>query len=141
MVGLSFTVPTSTTFASGSWLVKPAITTVAIDIKPGSDPNCFNVNGHGVIPVAVFGSANFVVADVDFGSLKFGSFMVRMRGNKGPLCSFEFVNDDEFEDLVCHFEDDGQDSWEPNGNATATLMGATIGGASFEGTDSICVVQ
>ena len=28
------------------------VETVAIDIKPGSDPNCININGHGVIPVA-----------------------------------------------------------------------------------------
>ena len=42
---------------------------------------------------------------------------------------------------VCHFEDNGQDSWEPNGDATATLMGATFGGTNFVGTDSICVVQ
>ena len=36
---------------------------VAIDIKPGSDPNCFNNNGNGVIPVAILGSASFDVAE------------------------------------------------------------------------------
>ena len=34
-------------------------TDVEIDIKPGSDPNCFNNNGHGVIPVAILSSNNF----------------------------------------------------------------------------------
>ena len=32
---------------------------VAIDIKPGSDPNCFNNDGHGVIPVAILSSTDF----------------------------------------------------------------------------------
>ena len=139
IVGLSRTFPGGANAISGSWLVKTTIT-VAIDIKPGSDPNCFNINGHGVIPVAILGSADSNVAEVDLDSLVFGSFMVRMRGNRGPLCSIEFVNDDEHLDLVCHFEDDGQGLWEPNDNSTATLMGMTMGGASFEGTDSICVV-
>ena len=138
-VGLSATSPDSTNGASGSWLVKLAKTIVGIDIKPGSDPNCFNVNGHGVIPVAILGSASFSVADIDPETLKFGSFMVRVRGNKGPLCSLDNVNGDEFEDLVCHFDDAGQELWEPNEDATATLTGTTFGGTNFEGTDSICV--
>ena len=39
--------------------------TAAIDIKPGSDPNCININGHGVIPVAILGSEDFDVSLVD----------------------------------------------------------------------------
>ena len=38
---------------------------VEIDVKPGSDPNCFNINGHGVIPVAILGDSNLDVADID----------------------------------------------------------------------------
>ena len=29
-----------------------ALGPVTIDIKPGSNPNCFNINGHGVIKEA-----------------------------------------------------------------------------------------
>jgi hypothetical protein len=112
--------------------------TVAIDIKPGSDPNCFNANGHGVIPVAVLGDVGFDVSDIDLNTLSFGGLTVRVRGSKGPLCSIEYSNEDAYLDLVCHFEDDAS-AWEP-GEGNATLIGNLIDGASFEGTDSICVV-
>ncbi|MFX0145830.1 MAG: hypothetical protein ACFE9C_17325 [Candidatus Hodarchaeota archaeon] len=117
------------------------VVSVTVDIKPGSDPNCFNINGHGVIPVAILGSADFDVTQVDVSSLMFAGLEVRVRGNKGPLCSFEDSNGDSFLDLVCHFEDDAG-AWVP-GNATATLTGsllAEFGGTPLEGTDSICVV-
>ena len=112
--------------------------TVAIDIKPGSDPNCFNINGHGVIPVAVLGSGDFDVSLIDLASVAFGGLNVRVRGNKGPLCSLEYSNEDVYLDLVCHFEDDAT-NWDVGGGE-ALLTGNLLDGTSFEGSDSICVV-
>lgn len=117
------------------WLVEKE---VAIDIKPGSDPNCFNINGHGVIPVAILGSSDLDVSDINVDSLSFGGLKVRVRGNKGPLSSIEYSNDDEFFDLVCHFEDDPQ-NWTPN-NDTAEVTGELLDGTPIRGTDSICIV-
>jgi hypothetical protein len=111
---------------------------VDIDVKPGSDPNCFNLNGRGVIPVAVLGSDSFDVANIDQNALSFGGLDVRFRGKKGPLCSFEDVNLDGFHDLVCHFEDD-PDSWE-GGEDEATLTGVLMDGTQIKGTDAICLV-
>jgi hypothetical protein len=51
---------------------------VEIDIKPGSYPNCFNINGHGVIPVAILGSADFDVAQIDVTTLDFAGLQVRV---------------------------------------------------------------
>jgi hypothetical protein len=114
---------------------------VAIDIKPGSDPNCFNINGHGVIPVAILGAEDFDVTEIDLASLSFGGLEVRMRGNKGPLCSLDYSNEDAYLDLVCQFEDDSS-AWE-TGAGEATLTGnlfEAYGSTPFEGADSICVV-
>jgi hypothetical protein len=111
---------------------------VEIDIKPGSDPNCFNLNGHGVIPVAINGAADFDVYDIDVDTLLFDGLEVRMRGRKGPLCSKEDWNVDGYLDMVCHFEDDPA-NW-VGGGATAMLTGALLDGTPFEGTDSICIV-
>ena len=111
---------------------------IDIDIKPGSDPNCFNLNGHGVIPVAINGNAEFYVYDIDVGTLRFGGLQVRIRGNKGPLCSIEDWNDDGHLDMVCHFEDD-PGNW-TEGDSTATLTGGLLDGTAIEGTDSICIV-
>jgi hypothetical protein len=113
-------------------------TEIDIDIKPGSDPNCFNINVHGVIPVAINGNAEFDVCDIDVGTLLFGGLQVRIRGNKGPLCSIEDWNYDGHLDMVCHFEDD-PGNW-IEGDSTATLTGSLLDGTEFEGSDSICIV-
>ena len=112
--------------------------TVLIDIKPGSDPNCFNINGHGVIPVAILGSAEFDVNEVDPLSLSFDGLEVRLRGQRGPLCSLEDSNGDGFTDLVCHFEDDA--SYWAEGETIGTITGQLFDGTAIEGADSICVV-
>ena len=112
--------------------------TVQIDIKPGSESNCFNANGHGVIPVAVLGSETFDVSSIDQTSLSFGGDTVRVRGNKGPFCGVEDTNADGFNDIVCQFEDNAE-YWEP-GQSDATLTGSLLDGTSIEGTDTICIV-
>jgi len=111
---------------------------VGIDIKPGSDPNCFNINGHGVIPVAILGSESFDVTQIDQATLLFGGLVVRVRGNKGPLCNVDYSDGDAFLDLVCHFEDDST-NWNP-GEGDATLTGSLFDDTAFEGSDSICIV-
>lgn len=116
------------------------LVTVNIDIKPGSDPNCFNINGHGVIPVAILGSADLDVMDIKTDdTLSFDGLKVRVRGKKGPLCSIEDSNGDEFLDLVCHFEDEPSE-WVAGSNESATLAGELVDGTPIEGTDSICIV-
>jgi hypothetical protein len=121
---------------------------VQIDIKPGSYPNCFNVNGHGVIPVAILGSADFDVTQVDVGTLEFAGLDVRVKGNDKPQCSVEDVSGDftspegapdGHADLVCQFVDDS--TWSAD-DGTATLSGnlkADYGGTPFEGSDEICL--
>ena len=117
---------------------------VAIDIKPGSDPNCFNLNGQGVIPVAILGGADSDVNSINTdpnanNALSFNGLAVRVRGNKGPLCSIEYSNEDAFPDMVCHFEDDPQ-QWLSGVEGNATLTGELLDGTLIEGSDSICIV-
>lgn len=118
--------------------VSEAVQAVHIDIKPGSEPNCFNVNGHGVIPVAILGSESFDVASVDQASLQFGGLAVRIRGNRHPQCGVEDSNADGHADLVCQFEDDAE-MWEA-GEDEATLTGNLLDGGAIRGTDAICLV-
>jgi len=110
---------------------------VVIDIKPGSDPNAFNINDHGVIPVAIFGSEYFDVSEIDLETVTFAGMAVRVKG-KGPKCALEYVDDDGYMDLVCQFEDDVS-TWEP-GEGTATLEGYLYDGTYFYGSDTIKVV-
>jgi hypothetical protein len=122
------------------WQILSADIIVDIDIKPGSDPNCFNVNGNGVVPVAILSSADFDVSNIDQTTLSFAGLDVRVRGNKGPFCGSEDVNADGLLDLVCHFVDDPT-NWTPDMNDLASLGGTLLDGTDFTGTDSICVVH
>jgi hypothetical protein len=113
----------------------PAIS-VLVDIKPGSDPNCFNSDGHGVIPVAILGTADFDVSLVDPFSLSLDGSGVRVKGKSGNAGSLEDVNGDGYLDLVLQIEDDGDYAY---GDTTATLTGRTYGGVKVVGTDAICL--
>jgi hypothetical protein len=111
---------------------------IDIDIKPGSDPNCFNLNGKGVIPVAILGSPTFDVDQIDVSSLKFNGLDVQVKGNETLQCAVESVNGDEYWDLVCQFVDDPS-LW-VEGDSEAELSGRLFTGAFFTGKDAICIV-
>ena len=111
---------------------------VTIDIKPGSDPSCFNNNGHGIIPVAILGSATFDVNNINVTTITLQGLPVAVRGNKS-LASYSDFNSDGFTDLVVKFEDlDGTFS---KGDGFATLNGNLKDGTPFFGVGDICVTQ
>jgi hypothetical protein len=112
---------------------------VPIDIKPGSDTNCFNQNDHGVIPVAILGSETLDVNEINVDTLSLQGLAVKMAGKSNKyLAHIEDVNADGYADLVTQFED--TDDWVTNGNGTATLTGQLSNGTPIEGSDSICIV-
>ena len=119
--------------------------TVEIDVKPMSDPNCFNNNGHGVIPVAILGAPDFDPTDVDGLTLEFRPsngtgfpLLVKVKRSGDPLCGFDDVNGDGEMDLVCHFED--EEGAFPSGTPEADIVGETFDGAPIVGFDSVCIV-
>jgi len=111
---------------------------VSIDIKPGIDPNCLNIDGKGVIPVSINGAEDFDVRDIDISSLEFAGLDVGVKGNDEPQCSYGDWNGDGYTDIVCQFVDN-PDNWSPD-NGTATLAGELLDGTPIEGSDSICTV-
>jgi len=72
---------------------------VGIDIKPGSDPNSINLGSHGVVPVAILGSAVFDAITIDPLTVTLSGAGVKTKGNSGSL---EYVNGDGYLDLVVH---------------------------------------
>lgn len=111
---------------------------VSIDIKPGSYPNCFNSNEHGVIPVAILGSEDFDASTVDPFTVVLDGAGVRVKGKSGNAGSLEDVNLDGYMDLVVQIVDDG--GYSP-GDTAATLTGKTYDLVPIQGTDSICITQ
>lgn len=113
---------------------------VAIDIKPGSDPNCFNNDGHGVIPVAILGGWHFDVTDIDPSTIVLEGLQVAIRGKSDKmLAHIEDVNEDGFPDLVVQIQDVDGVFFE--GTATATVSGELYNGKPILGSDEICIVR
>ena len=101
---------------------------IFIDIKPGSDPNSINPEGRGVIPVAILGSADFDVADVNVSDLAFGpAAATPLHPNALHL---EDVNDDGFTDLVTHYRT--QETGIAFGDTEACLTGEVFNGAQLK---------
>jgi len=123
-------------YAIGYATAAPPVIEVEIDIKPGSDPNCINLDSNGVIPVAILGSATFDAADVDPSTVTLEGAAVRLKGKSGNYGSLEDVNNDGYPDLVVHIVDFSVSS----GATTATLTGELFDGTPIEGSDSICIV-
>ncbi|MHC4365745.1 MAG: Kelch repeat-containing protein, partial [Planctomycetota bacterium] len=51
-------------------ICEPTAIPVTLDIKPGSCPNPLNLNSKGVLPVAILGSADFDVNQIDIASIR-----------------------------------------------------------------------
>ena len=113
-------------------------TSVAIDIKPGSDTNSINLGSNGVVPVAILSSATFDATTVDPTSVKLASAAIKVRGNGTFMNSIEDVNGDGLADLVIQVETTALGL---TSTATeATLTGSTFDNVVIQGMDLILVV-
>ncbi len=108
------------------------VTAVAIDIKPGIDPNSINPWSKGVIPVAILTTEDFDATTVDPGLVRFGPGEATEKHGVGHI---EDVDSDGDGDVVYHFPT--EDSGIQCGDTTATLTGTTFGGQPVMGSDSI----
>ena len=83
-------------------IVAPAVTSVRIDVKPGSSPNSVNLGSNGTIPVAIFSTPSFDATAVDPLSLTLASAPVKLRGRGMPMAGLVDVDGDGLLDLVVH---------------------------------------
>jgi hypothetical protein len=110
---------------------------ISIEIKPGSgDVAPINPKSRGKIPVAILGSGEFSIDDVDTDSLTFGH-----SGNETSLSkcgTSSDVNGDLWPDMVCHFEN--QAAQFASSDEEAILRGKLEDGRKFEGRGWLKVV-
>jgi hypothetical protein len=112
---------------------------VSIDIEPGDDANCVNNDGHGVIPVAVLGSATLDVAQIDPATVQLEGLAVKAVGKERRLLAHvQDVNGDGFLDLVVQVQDADGAFW--SGSGPAVLTARLYDGTPLEGSDHICIV-
>lgn len=129
---------------------------IDVNVHPNSDPNPVNTGSGGSTPVAIFGSANLDVYDIDTSTLKLGDAEVKVVGKKSnELCSYEDIGSydeayfdnlnpmlDGKYDLLCKF-----DTYDIFGEAvsgedvTIKITGYFNSGLPFEGSDVIKIVK
>ncbi len=119
---------------------------VEIDIKPGSDPNSINLGEHGLLPVAILGSANFDVTEIDPETIAIGGISLASRGKKGKKLAYSYEDVDPWDeniDMMVFF--DVQDLVEIGVLAAGTtelLLTANLkDGTPLEGTDFVNIVN
>lgn len=104
---------------------------VAIDIKPGEEPNPINVGSRGVTPVAVLASPAFDPRRIDVGTVLFeGAPVAKTR--------LEDVDRDGDVDRLLFFET--QEIGLAPGRTVGVLAGLTSAGLPFRGVDSVMVL-
>ena len=111
------------------------VKSIDIAIKPGSDPSVVNPLSRGVVPVAIYGSDDFDVANIDVTSLTFGF------GDALPASVSRRNRDvdaDGFPDLLLHFRI--AETGVEVGDTEACLRGETLDGTPFSGCDTIRTV-
>ncbi|MCK4412025.1 MAG: hypothetical protein KAY32_00640 [Candidatus Eisenbacteria sp.] len=111
------------------------VITESLDIKPGSDTNPINPKSHGVIPVAIYGTAEFDVTQIDDQTLRFGPGEAPITHRHAHI---EDVDGDGIMDLVAHFRT--QETGILAGDTEACLTGALLDGMPIEGCDTITTV-
>lgn len=125
--------------------VAPPIS-VAVDIKPGSDPNSVSLRSRGLLPVAILGSAVLDVALVNAASLALDGVGIAPRAAGGrrsrPAYSLEDVNDDGLVDAVAFFSVSELVAAGALTETTTSLMltGALVTGIPLQGADAVRVV-
>ena len=110
------------------------IVQLRIDVKPGSNPNCVNVNPHGLVSVAFFGSADVDISTIDQESFTYAGAPVKR-------CATEDVDLDGIEDLVCKFAKALMTDLPQPGDDCVFLpiSGTFLDGLKWEGVDHVCV--
>ncbi len=137
-----YTNPKNENFSAGfrvaSEYIEPDILSLLLDIRPGSDENPVNSKSNGALPVAIYGTGDIDVTEIDLATLMLEGMSLREKGKSGKLGSFEDINGDSILDLVLHFDlselpfDASTDAY--------TLSGMMLDGMALEGSDSIRAV-
>jgi len=113
---------------------------VGIDITPGGNPNTINLRSRGLLPVCVFSSETFDATRIDPATCALAGAPVAVRTKRFQyLAHPEDIDGDGLTDMMLHFEtqqldpDQLQDDY-------AVLVGSTLDGQDFLGSDEISLV-
>lgn len=130
--------PQGSASTSFIWTVTPAgPLQVKIDIKPLSPLNRINLHSHGIVPVAILGSATFNVNTVDPRSVTLAGAPVIFI-HWLPVYLLIDINHDGYRDLIVSVK--VQDLQLDDSSTSATLNGKTYSGQAIQGSDTVKIV-
>ena len=138
----------------------------SVDLKPGACPNSFNRSSHGVLPVALLGSEEFDVTQVDVGTVQLsrvdgiGGEVAPHEGPPGPhsvyedmgtpfdgeTCDCHDAAGDGILDLSMKFKTDDVvadlllNELEPGALVELVVRGSLLDGSPFAGSDCVRLV-
>jgi hypothetical protein len=111
-----------------------------IDIKPGKYPNTFYLRTVKNISVAILGSADFNIYQIDIPTLTFAGLHLRTVNGIRKCSAIDISgpagSPDGLTDLLCVYVFDLA-AFSPNPDGTATLTGSLVDGTPFWGSDVI----
>ena len=133
-------------------MASTTITELEVDIKPGSCPNPLNVKSQGVLPVAILGTEDLDVTDIDVATVSLaGVAPIRFDYEdvatpfEGELCDCHEDGPDGYFDLTLKF--DTQEIVTALGDVEdgeylpLTLSATLVDGTVLEGSDCIRVIK
>jgi hypothetical protein len=109
---------------------------VEIDIKPNSDPNSVNQKSKGRLPVAIFGSPEFDVTQIDTTTVDFDIFEVN-GSTIATKCNIEDVNGDGIDDMICFFKIEDIEHKCTAEFVVGQIQGELLDGTPFRGFDDV----
>ncbi len=73
-----------------------------MNMKSQNHPNSINLGSNGVVPVAIFGSQTFDVAQIDNTTITLANAGIKLKGNGQPVANYENINGDGFIDIIVY---------------------------------------
>ncbi len=167
-LGLDMTCPTPSDIPGGlSDDANPCAMPIEIDIKTGSCPNPVNRRSRGVVPMAIIGSLDFDVSEIDLDSLTLaqadgvGGSVSPLNGTKEPgiviedvatafdgeTCACHDLGGDGIDDLSMKFSTADMvstlrlDNFPRGATIELMIRGFLLNGTEFAGVDCIVVLE
>ncbi|MBZ0277956.1 MAG: hypothetical protein K8I60_17550 [Anaerolineae bacterium] len=117
----------------------PQAVPVTIDIRPDVTQNQINLNSSGQILVAILSDANFDATQIDADTVYLAGAPATVFQSGYPKVQIHDQNKDGLDDMILHFNIQDMDIEVTD--TDATLVGQTLDGTYFTGTDSIEVIN
>jgi hypothetical protein len=150
-------IPTSYSYPYvGAWIVtdaSPFLESVNIDIKPRSCPNPINLKSQGVLPVAILGTEDFDVTEIDVSTISLEGVApvhtayedVSTTLNGMEECECTELNGDSIDDLTLKFRtqdivDAALDGVNPGDEVILVLTATLLDGSVIKVSDCVVVV-